>query len=105
MLLDIKQHKITDYLMIICTNLTMTSIVQYPYAYNHIDMFGSTLPFTWAVVDNNSTVHYYFMHKKQLNNVWSIYVMLQTDSKPDRFINGPPVYKPVSRFVIQLARF
>ena len=31
--------------------------------------------------------------------------MLRTDCKPDRFINGPPVYKPVSRFVIRLARF
>jgi len=31
--------------------------------------------------------------------------MLQTDCQPDRFINGPPVYKPVSRFVIRLACF
>ena len=28
--------------------------------------------------------------------------MLRTDCQPDRFINGLPVYKPVSRFVIRL---
>jgi len=31
--------------------------------------------------------------------------MLQNDCKPDRFINGLPVYKPVSRFAIRLACF
>jgi len=31
--------------------------------------------------------------------------MLRTDCQPDRFINGPPVYKPVGWFVIQLACF
>ena len=31
--------------------------------------------------------------------------MLRTDCKPDRFINEPLVYKPVSRFVIWLACF
>ena len=31
--------------------------------------------------------------------------MLRTDCQPDRFINGPPVYKLVSRFVIWLACF
>ena len=35
---------------------------------------------------------------------WVMY-MLRTDCKPDRFINGPPVYKPVSRFIIRLACF
>ena len=48
----------------------MTCIVQHPDAYNHIDMFGPTLPFTWAVIDNNSTI---LCTKKQLNNIWSIY--------------------------------
>jgi len=39
---------------------------------------------------------------------WSAHTtfhMLRTDCKPDRFINGPPVYKPVSRFIIRLACF
>ena len=31
--------------------------------------------------------------------------MLRTDCKPDRYINGLPVYKPVSQFVIRLACF
>ena len=36
----------------------------------------------------------------------NIVYMLRTDyCQPDRFIDGPPVYKPVSPFVIQLACF
>ena len=31
--------------------------------------------------------------------------MLRNDCKPDGLINRPPVYKPVSQFVIQLAAF
>ena len=31
--------------------------------------------------------------------------MLRTDCKPDWLISVPPVYKPVSRFVIHLACF
>ena len=48
---------------------------------------------------------YYRYHPKA---VWYIVIyiyMLRTDCQPDRFINGPPVYKPVGRFVIRLACF
>jgi len=35
---------------------------------------------------------------------WGVH-MLRTDCKPDWLINGPPVYKSVSPFVIWLACF
>jgi len=38
------------------------------------------------------------------NRVHYIY-LLRNDCQPDWFINGPPVYKPVSQFAIRLACF
>ena len=45
-----------------------------------------------------------FFHSRKITNPAAIY-MLRNDCKPDGLINRPPVYKPVSQFVIQLAAF
>ena len=37
--------------------------------------------------------------------VFDFVLMLRTDCKLDQFVNGPPVYKPVNRFLNWLARF
>ena len=70
---------------------------------------GSKLPLNGCICDyawscSEVIMLCFFPNFLHLPGVFDL-CMLQTNCKPDQFINRPLVYKPVSRFVIRLARF
>ena len=58
----------------------------------------------WGICITSCRARYPYVYVEPDHVLARVY-MLRTDCKPNRFINGPPVYKPVSRFVIRLACF